>query len=84
MSFPSSVINDPCNGLMLPKSVECAFDRAQVCIDVQCGEGWVNFEGQDLFTFRLQDKSLRNEKLTACASGLGFETTFGDLDGQLL
>lgn len=64
---------------MLPlRSVECAFDRAQVCIDVQCGEG------QDLFTFRLLDKSLRNEKLTVCASGLSFETTFGDLDGQPL
>ena len=64
---------------MLPlRLVECAFDHAQVCIDVQCGEG------QDLFTFRLLDKSLRNEKLTVCALGLSFETIFGDLDGQPL
>lgn len=79
-SFPPSVTNDPSNGLMLLRSVERAFDRAQVCIDVQCAEG------QDFFTFRLLDKSLRNTKLTEGVSvqGLSFETTFGDLDGQSL
>ena len=56
-TFSLSVTNDPRNGLMLYKPVECAFDRAQLCIDVE------STEGQDLFKFRLLDESLRNKKL---------------------
>jgi hypothetical protein len=50
-SFPSSVINDPRNGLLLHKAVERAFDSAQVCIDVQCaGEGQES-QLEDIFIF---------------------------------
>ena len=89
-TFHSSAINDPCNGLLLYKPVEHAFDRAQVCIEV------FSIEGQeDIFKFRLLYESLRNKTLIEHAKGLpgardihsrienNFRTTFGDLDGSL-
>jgi hypothetical protein len=79
-------IDDACNGLLLYKPVEWAFDRAKLCIEV-------NSAGR--MTFRLLDQDLRDIKLACKARSLriaakrdgelvgrenNLQTTFGDLD----
>jgi hypothetical protein len=83
-------INDPCNGLLLYKPVEWAFDRAKICVEVKSG---------DKMTFRLLDEDLRDTLLVDKACHLRDERkggkkppkgeenlrmTFGDLDEQPL
>ena len=83
-------INDPCNGLLLYKPVEWAFDRAKICVEVK---------SRDEMTFRLLDQDLRGILLADKACHLrdqrgggnqrlkeeeNLRMTFGDLDGQPL
>jgi HNH endonuclease len=83
-------IDDPCNGLLLYKPVEWAFDRAKICVEVKSG---------DKMTFRLLDEDLRDTLLADKACSLRDERgcgnkrlkeeenlrmTFGDLDEQPL
>jgi hypothetical protein len=83
-------INDPCNGLLLYKPVEWAFDRAKLCVEIKDG----------CMRFLLLDQSLKNMKLTDKAKNLQsncnnhgnglipgeekIQTTFGDLDRRPL
>ena len=81
-------IDDMCNGLLLYKPVEKAFNAAKLCIEV-------NPEGK--MTFRLFDDDFRDLELTEYACQLrkqancgdwrlkeeeDLHITFGDLDGQ--
>ena len=83
-------INDPCNGLLLYKPVQWAFDRAKICVEVKSG---------DKMTFRLLDEDLRDTLLVDKACRLrdergggnqrlkeeeNLQMTFGDLDEQPL
>ena len=83
-------IDDPCNGLLLYKPVEWAFDRAKICVEVKSG---------NRMTFRLLDEDLRKTLLADKACRLRDERgggnnrtkeeenllmTFGDLDKQPL
>jgi hypothetical protein len=83
-------INDTCNGLLLYRSVEWAFNRAKICVEVN---------SQEEITFCLLDQGLRDVKLVDKAgelrsesnrghqplmAGMELQMTFGELDEQPL
>jgi len=82
-------VDDACNGLLLYKPVEWAFDRAKLFVEIIDGVMTFHLIDQELENIKLVDKAIELQAQNRCPGTCSQEEavlkiTFSDLDGAVL